>query len=252
MGPRGRFARGVLERSKTRLWLRGSRVLADDAAKDLSASYPHHLQIGDRRREHLLPGARCPRPWCARCSLYRPGTRSQRPPGAACSPSAPAVASATPSCPRRGIPRRTLGCIWRRDPGSGTGTARLAPQKVHPPGRNLHHEQDIDTSQTDRVHVQKSQARMPLACAVRNWAYVGPARLGAGPVPALARIAPSRTSHRSWSPHRSAGRQQRSCRTPQDKSGHFGSAASGLTLRVTGQRLDHPQPSGRHDDRSGR
>ena len=35
----------------------------------------------------------------------------------------------------------------------------------------------------------KSQHRMPLAGAVRNWVHVGPARRGAGPAPALVRMA---------------------------------------------------------------
>jgi hypothetical protein len=69
----------------------------------------------------------------------------------------------------------------------GTGRVCGDAQYVHPAGGELDDEERVEPMQSDRVEM-KTQARMACACALRNCAQVGPARRGAGSIPAALRI----------------------------------------------------------------
>ena len=72
------------------------------------------------------------------------------------------------------------------EPRSG-GVSRDA-QDVHPTAGVFDDEERVEPVQSDCVEVNKSHARIAWACPRRNCAQVGPARRGAGSMPAALRI----------------------------------------------------------------
>jgi len=70
----------------------------------------------------------------------------------------------------------------------GAGGVGSDAEDVHAAGGVLDDEDRVQPVQGDRVEVNKSQARTACACARRNSPHEGPARRGAGSMPAAFRI----------------------------------------------------------------
>jgi hypothetical protein len=69
-----------------------------------------------------------------------------------------------------------------------SGRVRGDAQDVRSAGGVLHDEERVEPVQGDRVEVEQVAGKIACTCAWRNWAQVGPARRGAGSIPAALRI----------------------------------------------------------------